>query len=135
MSIILALILTFTNAHTAYAAVAIASCESGDTVTFGSFMWTARNDRTHDGGAFQFNDVTWDWIVGTGQGNTASPLVQTKAFIVLFDYGNGISHWSSSKPCWSKWLDDTGQPINQKHYDEFVSTYLKQQKEQRGAKR
>ena len=34
-------------------AVAVAACESGDTVTLGTYSMTARNHRTNDGGAWQ----------------------------------------------------------------------------------
>ena len=125
MTLILAMLLLFVNPHTAYAATAIASCESGDTVTFGSYVWTARS-YTADGGAWQFNDSTWDWIVGTGRGDTASPLVQTNAFVRLFNGGDGIAHWASSQGCWSKWLDASGNPIDRQHYNAFVEQYMYQ---------
>ena len=134
MTLLLALALLLTSPHDAYAAVAIATCESGDTVTFGSYVWTARN-RTHDGGAFQFNDATWKWVVGQGQGHTSSPLVQTDAFVWLFDHGSGISHWSSSQHCWSQWIDDHGDPIDKSHYDAFVRIYLSELEQIRGARK
>jgi len=123
MSILLALALLFTSPQTAYAAVAIATCESGNTVTFGTYEWTARNTQTHDGGAYQFNDATWSWIVGQGQGHTASPLTQTDAFITLYSDGRGIQHWSASQTCWGKWIDSRGYPVSQRHYDAFVVQY------------
>lgn len=135
MTLLLALALLLTSPHDAYAATAIATCESGNTVTFGSYVWTARNTRTNDGGAFQFNDYTWSLVIGQGQGHTSSPLVQTKAFKWLYEHGSGISHWSSSQRCWSQWIDDNGDPISQTHYDAFVRIYLLQLEQIKGAKK
>ena len=119
----------------AYAATAIATCESGDTVTFGSHVWTARS-HTNDGGAYQFNDATWEWIVGEGRGDTASPSIQTGAFLELYDSGRGIGHWSASERCWRKWLTAEGLPTDNAHYSAFVGIYeyaSKQVRKQEGA--
>lgn len=107
---------------TAYAAVAIATCESGDTVTFGSYDWRARSI-TDDGGAFQFNDATWKLAVGEGRGDTAHPATQTLAFVSWYNDGRGIHHWRYSKRCWAKWIDAQGKPTDTRHYDAFVGIY------------
>lgn len=124
MTLLLALVLLFTTPHDAYAATAIATCESGNTITFGTYQWTARNKRTFDGGAYQFNDATWQWLVGDGRGDTAAPLVQTSAFVMLYRHGDGLVHWASSQSCWSKWIDANGNPVDEQHYSAFVRIYL-----------
>jgi hypothetical protein len=123
MNLLVALILMGTHPLNAYAAVAIATCESGNTIDFGTYDWTARSV-TNDGGAFQFNDATWNWLVGTGSGDTATPLLQVKTFQRLYLHGTGIVHWSASQQCWSQWLNQYGQPVNQAHYRAFVTEYL-----------
>jgi hypothetical protein len=122
MTLLLALILLAVSPHDAYAAVAIATCESGDTVTFGTYDWRARS-ATADGGAFQFNDSTWRYIVGDGRADYAAPLAQTDAFVVLFEHGDGLQHWSASGACWSKWIDTAGNPVDRTHYSAFVRAY------------
>ena len=44
-------------------AVAVAACESGDTVTLGTYEVHARS-ATNDGGIWQFNDATYTWLNG-----------------------------------------------------------------------
>jgi hypothetical protein len=110
-------------------AAAVASCESGDTVTLGSLDWSAVNvnvDGTVDYGAFQINDY-WIWNaddrwmmrpIAQRLGMTsdavlslwprpsdAPPAVQLAAFEVIWDEGNGWQHWAASRPCWEKWID------------------------------
>lgn len=123
MSILIALLMALATPSEAYAAVAVATCESGDTVNYGTYDWKARSV-TDDGGAFQFNDATWEWLTKSKNAETASPSLQVSQFIKLWENGRGASHWSSSEACWSQWLDDTGQPINRNHYDTFVWLYL-----------
>ncbi len=116
-------------------AAAVATCESGDTVTLGSLEWDAINinvDGTVDGGAWQINDY-WIWSstdrwmmrpIAQRLGMTsddvltawpriedAPPAVQYAAFEVIWNDGYGWQHWSASKPCWEQWLDidETGR--------------------------
>lgn len=109
-------------------AMAVAACESGDTVTLGTGRWDAYNDNTDgstDGGAWQINDY-WVWSTDdlwaiepfaktlgmTGKEflrqwpspQMAPPWVQYAMFEYLWDDGAGAWHWSASKPCWSKWV-------------------------------
>jgi hypothetical protein len=109
-------------------ALAIATCESGDTVTLGTANWTAINtnvDGTIDSGAWQFNDY-WVWssddtwairpVANTLDESSqtflqkypiaaaAPPHVQYAMFAHIWDNGYGWKHWSASKPCWSQWL-------------------------------
>jgi len=95
------------------AAVAVASCESGDTVTLGSYSMTARNSVTGDGGAWQFNDATYVWLNGYDHAELDTPQNQYDTFVYLWDDGAGWRHWASSKPCWTKWLriDSTGKAV------------------------
>lgn len=123
MELIKLLFLMGLSVNDAYAATAIATCESGDTVTFGTYDWTARS-ATNDGGAFQFNDATWEWLVGYGRGDTVTPVRQVAAFDLLYRSGQGITHWSASRPCWSKWIDNEGRAVNPEHYNEFSLRYL-----------
>lgn len=115
-------------------AAAVASCESGDTVTLGSLDWDAVNvniDGTTDGGAWQFNDY-WIWnsddrwmmrpianamhmtsdamLMAWPRPELAPPAVQYHAFEVVWDEGRGWWHWSASRPCWEKWIqiDENG---------------------------
>jgi hypothetical protein len=85
-------------------ALAIAACESGDTVTLGSFSFNARNRTTHDGGAWQFNDKTYLWMNGYTNAEVDSPKNQYDSFVWLWRDGAGWRHWRSSKTCWDKWL-------------------------------
>ena len=109
-------------------ALAIMACESGDTQTLGSYKWDAVNvnkDGTIDGGAFQFNDYwIWNasdrWVMGpvaerlsitsdelfeiNPDAKSALSFVQYTTFLYLWDDGYGWRHWSSSQPCWSKWM-------------------------------
>lgn len=110
-------------------AKAIATCESGDTKTFGTIDYTAVNvnrDGTIDTGAWQFNSY-WVWsaddrwaIIPLANGvydisstqflrmyptaADAPPSVQYAMFQQLWDGGYGWWHWSASKPCWDQWL-------------------------------
>jgi hypothetical protein len=123
MTILIALLMALATPSEAYAAVAIATCESGNTVDFGTYDWSARS-YTDDGGAFQFNDATWNWLTNRKHADKASPGLQVTQFIRLWENGEGASHWSSSQACWSKWLTDNGRPVNLNHYDTFVWLYL-----------
>ena len=136
MTIILWFICTFGDCRTetitlSPEAVAIAACESGDTVTFGSMNWNAINvnhNKTIDTGAFQFNsywvwskDDTWvinpvasqysmtasQFIALYPTARDAPPNVQYAMFQHLWNNGYGWQHWSASRPCWSKWLTIT----------------------------
>lgn len=85
--------------------LAIMTCESGDTATLGTHNWNAVS-RTNDTGAFQFNDVTWQWITQrTDRAKDAPQTVQLAAFYKLWDNGYGYTHWASSQDCWSQWLE------------------------------
>jgi len=93
-------------------AVAVASCESGDTVTFGSYDVHARS-ATDDGGIWQFNDATYVWLNGYDHAELDTPQNQYDTFVYLWDDGAGWRHWASSKRCWTKWLriDSTGKAV------------------------
>ena len=107
-------------------AVAVAMCESGDTVTLGTGSWTAYNDNTDgstDGGAWQINDY-WVWStddfwvirpVAASLGMTpkeflhrypsplaAPPAIQYLVFEYLWADGAGAWHWSASEHCWGE---------------------------------
>jgi hypothetical protein len=84
-------------------AVAIAACESGDTVTLGSYELHARS-HTNDGGIWQFNDATYQWMNGYTNAEVDSPKNQYDSFVWLWRDGKGWRHWTASKPCWDKWL-------------------------------
>jgi len=85
------------------AAVAIATCESGDTVTFGSYALHARS-ATNDGGIWQFNDSTYMWLNGYDHAEQDTPRNQYDTFVYLWNDGHGWRHWASSKSCWQQWL-------------------------------
>lgn len=109
-------------------AMAVAACESGDTVTLGTGRWDAYNDNADgstDGGAWQINDYwVWStddlWVIEpfaktlgmTGKEflrawpspQMAPPHIQYAMFEYLWDDGAGAWHWSASKHCWSKWV-------------------------------
>jgi len=93
-------------------AVAIATCESGDTVTFGSYDVHARS-ATNDGGIWQFNDATYVWLNGYDHAELDTVQNQYDTFVYLWDNGAGWRHWAASKPCWTKWLriDSTGKAV------------------------
>jgi len=118
-------------------ATAIATCESGDTVTLGSIDYTAVNkntDGTYDTGAWQFNSY-WVWsksdrwaIIPIANGvydissteflrkyptaADAPPSVQYEMFKFLWNNGYGWRHWASSRKCWSQWMTiDNGRAI------------------------
>lgn len=117
------LILAGLSSSEAYVATAVATCESGNAVTFGTHSWTARS-ATNDGGAYQFNDATWKMLdAPTRQANYATPAVQTQYFLQLWNNGKGSSHWSASKKCWQKWISTDGYPTNQFHYNDFEYEY------------
>ena len=84
-------------------AMAIATCESGNTVTLGSYELHARS-ATHDGGIWQFNDKTYTWLNGYDHAELDSPGNQYDTFVYLWNNGRGWRHWSSSKACWQQWL-------------------------------
>ena len=109
-------------------AMAVAACESGDTVTLGTGAWDAYNDNVDgstDGGAWRINDYwVWStddlWVIEpfaktlglTGKEflrawpspQMAPPEIQYAMFEYLWDDGAGAWHWSASKHCWSKWV-------------------------------
>lgn len=109
-------------------AVAIAACESGDTVTLGTGRWDAYNvndDGSTDSGAWQFNDYwVWNtenwWVIRPVAGFVgltpleflqrypsplaAPPAIQYLVFEYLWDDGRGAWHWNASRDCWSKWV-------------------------------
>ena len=84
-------------------AVAVAACESGDTVTLGSYEVHARS-ATDDGGIWQFNDKTYVWLNGYDHAELDTPQNQYDTFVYLWDDGAGWRHWAASKPCWTQWL-------------------------------
>lgn len=84
-------------------AMAVATCESGDAVNYGTYSFTARS-KTKDGGAWQFNDKTYKWLNGYTNAENDTPQNQYSTFVRLWDNGNGWRHWNSSKPCWSEWI-------------------------------
>ena len=63
----------------------IKQCESG-----GSY--TAVNPNGHYG-AWQFSQSTWESVGGTGRPDHASPAEQDYRASILWDGGNGASHW------------------------------------------
>ena len=109
-------------------AVAIAACESGDTVTLGTGSWTAYNDNrdgSTDGGAWQINDYwVWStddwWVIRPFSASidmepmeflrrypspmVSPPAIQYLMFEYLWDDGRGAWHWNASRECWSKWV-------------------------------
>lgn len=118
-------------------AAAVASCESGDTVTLGSLDWDSINvnvDGTIDQGAFQINSY-WIWnaqdrwmmrpfanSIGLTSDQLfalypnaidAPPDIQVALFEYVWDDGYGWRHWSASRPCWSKWIaiDEHGRAV------------------------
>ena len=134
ISILLGLVCSLGMCHVEHIAItpeaaAVASCESGDTVTLGSLDWDAVNvnaDRSIDTGAFQFNSY-WIWsaddrwmmrpiarrlgmtsdavLSAWPRAGDAPPAVQIAAFEVVWDEGRGWRHWAASRPCWEKWID------------------------------
>lgn len=109
-------------------AMAVAACESGDTVTLGTGAWDAYNDNVDgstDGGAWQINDYwVWStddlWVIApfaqslgmTGKEFlrqwpsplAAPPEIQYAMFEYLWNDGAGAWHWSASRHCWAKWV-------------------------------
>jgi hypothetical protein len=84
-------------------AAAIVACESGDGLNYGTYTRSARS-ATQDGGLFQFNDATYEWLQGRTHADTDTPANQYDAFQRLWNDGKGWKHWKSSKPCWSQWM-------------------------------
>lgn len=114
----------------AYNAIAVATCESGNTVTFGTHSWRARSD-TADGGAFQFNDATWKLLGYAHTADRAHPGTQINAFITLWNDGRGSRNWSASQRCWQSWITQDGVPVDTNHYDVFAQQYIQIQHDER----
>ena len=93
-------------------AAAIVACESGDGLNYGTYSRHARS-ATNDGGLFQFNDATYEWLEGRTHADTDAPATQYAAFLRLWDDGAGWKHWRASRPCWSQWMriDDNGRAV------------------------
>lgn len=111
-------------------ALAIAACESGDTVTMGSHSVSAVNvnvDASVDTGIWQFNShYVWSvespWAIASvaqKYGMSAesfikrwpsaknAPIdVQWEMYKFLWDDGRGAFHWSASETCWKGLLDE-----------------------------
>lgn len=126
-TLVLLLAISLTPLRLPYAAIAIATCESGNTVTFGTLDWTARSP-TNDGGAFQFNDATWRWLADdkTFDAAQAPAWKQLQMFNKLWNDGRGWRHWKASKKCWDQWLvieEDRAVPREREH----EQTYRTQQ--------
>jgi len=85
------------------AAAAIAACESGDSLNYGTYSLRARS-HTNDGGIFQFNDETYLLLMQRDHAENDSYANQYRAFRILWDDGRGWKHWKSSKSCWDQWL-------------------------------
>lgn len=110
-------------------AVAIAACESGDTVTLGTGKWDAFNDNpngTTDAGAWQFNDFyVWStddfWVIRPVAAQLdmtpmeflhkwpspmiAPPEIQYRMFLHLWNNGRGAWHWNASRSCWTALME------------------------------
>ena len=84
-------------------AAAIVACESGDGLNYGTYSMHARS-ATQDGGLFQFNDATYEWLTGRTHADTDTPANQYDAFRRLWRDGQGWKHWKASQPCWSQWM-------------------------------
>jgi hypothetical protein len=84
-------------------AAAIVACESGDGATYGTYSMHARSE-TADGGLWQFNDATYEWLAGRTHADTDTIQAQYSAFRTLWAGGRGWRHWISSQACWSQWL-------------------------------
>ncbi len=93
-------------------AAAIVACESGDGLNYGTYSRHARS-ATNDGGLFQFNDATYEWLEGRTHADTDAPATQYAAFLRLWDDGKGWKHWKASKACWSQWMriDEEGRAV------------------------
>ena len=99
-------------------ALAVATCESGNTVDYGTLGWGIRSnkqnsDGTFDYGAFQFNENTYQWLTGRTNAAVDAPVVQYEQFERLWNGGKGWKHWKSSQSCWSQWLtiNDEGKAV------------------------
>lgn len=84
-------------------AAAVVSCESGDGLNYGTYSMHARS-ATQDGGLFQFNDATYEWLQDRTHADTDTPANQYDAFVRLWRDGRGWKHWKSSQACWSQWM-------------------------------
>lgn len=93
-------------------AMAIASCESGDGWNYGTYSFIARS-ATNDGGMWQFNDATYEWLTGRTNAERDHVATQHDTFVRLWNDGYGWRHWTSSKQCWSRWLviDEKGRAV------------------------
>jgi hypothetical protein len=93
-------------------AAAIVACESGDGHNYGTYSRHARS-HTKDGGLFQFNDATYEWLTGRTHADTDTPANQYDTFQRLWNDGRGWKHWKASQPCWSQWMriDDDGRAV------------------------
>ena len=84
--------------------IAVASCESGDGLNFGTIDWSAVSE-TNDTGAFQFNDATWELFnTGHAHAKDAPQAIQIEKFYQLWNHGWGWKHWKASKGCWGQWI-------------------------------
>ena len=113
MLITLFLCVTISMSDLPLEAQVIAMCESGNTITLGTHDWSARSI-TSDGGAFQFNDATWQWLMSDTiytRADYAPPTIQYEAFQKLWQNGAGWQHWKSSKHCWDEWFYITDDGI------------------------
>ena len=63
----------------------VRQCESGGD-------YGAVNPNGHYG-AWQFSQSTWESVGGTGRPDQASPAEQDRRAAILWDGGNGASHW------------------------------------------
>ena len=84
-------------------AAAIVACESGDGHNFGTYSKHARS-ATADGGLFQFNDSTYEWLAGRTHADTDTYENQVDAWRRLWRDGRGWKHWRSSQACWGQWM-------------------------------
>lgn len=83
------------------AADAIGWCESRDD-------YQAQNPASTASGRYQFINSTWQWVwedlIGkpapTERAKHADPVKQDRAFAVLWNDGQGASHWAPSEHCW-----------------------------------
>jgi hypothetical protein len=114
----------------AYSATAVATCESGNTVTFGTHSWRARSV-TADGGAFQFNDATWQLMGYAHTADRAHPNTQINAFVALWNDARGSRNWSASQRCWQSWITPDGIPVDANHYNAFAQQYIEIQHNER----
>lgn len=98
-------------------ALAVAACESGPrladgTAEPGTHRWDADHPISSASGAFQFIDSTWTWTLEEAgipplwdRALDAPPIVQTAAFVHLWDDRAGAQHWAPSRSCWAGALE------------------------------